>query len=760
MLTKLKLFKNCRQALFAFMPVLLTMSYAVDAALLEEVVVTAQKREQNLQDVGVSVTAFTGGQIRELGYTNTIDIAAQTPGLGIIQFHPTLTTVNIRGISQNDFADHLEPPIAMYVDETYVSAMGAGHAQLYDLERVEVLRGPQGTLFGRNATGGLMHYISAAPTEENEGFLEFTYGSYDQKKFQGAISGSLTENLLGRLSFAGNFHDGVAENRIGPDLRETEHYALRGQLEYRASEDVTLKLKVHHAEDDSLGNAYTHTPIVADADGLGINLPPGSTDFFGYVEPDNDPFTGSYDFTGYFKRAITGITGKLEWDLGGMTLTSITDYLNMNKNYGEDTEGSPNPVFVFVTDQDFEQFSQEIRLSGEAGDNLRWTGGLYYLDIEHAGNLDYFLDLPFAPPNAFNDPANFISGPTSNTVNSDSWAIFGHMEYDFNDQWSMIAALRYTEDDRKLDFVSADVLGGNFTGLPFTLTIPFALATDPDFLVPGATTPSADLFNQSFNNVSAKFQIDWRPSDDTLLFASFNRGHKAGNARLPAGGNPTAPLSTFPHDEEVLHSWELGIKTTFWDGKAQLNATGFYYDYKDYQGFIVVPGVIPAALSIVNLDAEAVGGEIELILQPTERLGFRFGASFEDSEVKDVELPSGRLVDNDLPYAPSFTLSGLARYEWPAFNGTMAMQADFNYSDDYCFSVLCAPLDKEDDYIIGNFRMSYTTSDERWSVAAFVNNVSDTHYRLYTLDISGLGIANDAYANPRWAGGTISYNWK
>ena len=148
------------------------------------------------------------------------------------------------------------------------------------------------------------------------------------------------------------------------------------------------------------------------------------------------------------------------------------------------------------------------------------------------------------------------------------------------------------------------------------------------------------------------------------------------------------------------------------------------------------------------------------MLQPTERLGFRFGASFEDSEVKDVLLPSGRYVDNDLPYAPSFTLNGLARYEWPAFGGTMAVQGDFNYSDDFCFSVLCAPLDREDSFVMGNFRVSYTSGDEHWKLAAFVNNVSDTEYRLYTLDISGLSIGNDAYAHPRWAGGTITFNWK
>ncbi len=730
------------------------------SAVLEEIVVTAQKREQSLQDVGISVTAFSGNQIRELGYTNTIDIAAQTPGLGIIQFHPTLTTTNIRGISQNDFADHLEPPIAMYVDETYVSAMGAGHAQLFDLQRVEVLRGPQGTLFGRNATGGLLHYVSAKPTEDPEGYVEFTYGSYDQKKFEGAVSGALTDSLLARVSFAGNFHDGVAENRIGPDVRGSEHYALRGQLEFRPADNVTVNLKAHYAnDDDEHGNAYTHTPISANEDGLGFEISPDSLvngfcpgcDFYGYRDPDDDPFTGSYDYTGEFRRSIAGISGRLNWDMGGVTVTSITDYLQMNKNYGEDTDGSPNPVFVYITDQDFEQFSQELRLNGEVGENIRWTTGFYYLDIDHAGYQYYILDLPFfSPTYSFGEPTSYIEGVATNNVETESWAVFGHLEYDFNENWGVIAALRYTEDQKDTVFDALDILGGNVTGLGFTLTIPYDLRDDPDF----------GLFNQDFENVSAKFEIDWRPTEDTLVFASFNRGHKAGAARVLAGGAPTLPVPDFIHDEEVLHSWEVGIKTTLFDGRAQLNANAYYYDYKDYQGFVVIPGVIPASLTIINLDAEAVGGEIELMLQPTERWGFRFGASFEDSEVKDVLLPSDRFVDNDLPYAPSFTLNGLARYEFPAFGGTMAVQGDFNYSDEFCFSVLCAPLDQEDSFVIGNFRVSYTSGDESWKLAAFVNNVSDTEYRLYTLDISGLSIGNDAYAHPRWAGGTITFNWK
>ena len=725
-----------------------------NSALLEEIVVTAQKREQNLQDVGISVTAFSGNQIRELGYTNTIDIAHQTPALNIIQFHPTLTTTVIRGISQNDFADHLEAPIAMYVDEAYVSAMGAAHVQMFDLERVEVLRGPQGTLFGRNATGGLIHYISRQPTEEFEGYGEFTYGSYNQTKWEGALGGPITQNLLGRVSFAGNFHDGVAENRIGPDLRESEAYALRGQLEFRATDNFTLNLKAHYSEDDSLGNAYTSTPIRGNEDGLGVRLGPDENaygtcpgcDPNGFRDPDNDPFTGSYEHIGEFKRGIAGFTGKMTLDVGeATTLTLIADYLQMNKNYSEDTDGTPIDYFIYATDQDFEQTSYEFRVNSAAGDNLRWTGGLYYLDIEHAGNRAVYVF------------SYFYEGYGTDAVNTDSWAAFGHVEYDFNENWSVIGALRYTADDKNITFTGTDVIQA-FGGVLGH----YDTAADPD--------PATDLFDQEYENVSAKIEIDWRPFEDTLVFVSFNRGHKSGSSRTSAAGLPNfeaAPLPTWTHDEEVLHSWEAGVKTTFWNGLARLNANVFYYDYKDYQAFIAIP--VPeeergigdlAALTIINLDAEAVGSEIELSLAPAEGWDFRFGVSLMDSEVKDVLLPSGRLIDSDLPYAPSFAINGLARYEWPALGGTMALQADFTHSDNFCFTVVCGPIDKEGSYTIGNFRASYTSADERWRLAAFVHNVSDTEYRLYSLDINALGIANDAYANPRWAGGTISFNWK
>ena len=738
---------------------------AAEDLLLEEILVTAQKREQSAQDVGISITALSGEQIRELGMTNTIDLAAQTPGLNVIQFHPTLTTMVIRGISQNDFADHLEPPIAFYVDDAYVSAMGAGHTQLFDLERVEVLRGPQGTLFGRNATGGLIHVVSAKPTDAFEGYGEFTYGSYSQKKFEGALSGPLSDSVRGRLSVAGNFHDGVAENRIGPDPRAADTIGVRAQLEVDLGERAALTLKGFYSGDDSLGNAYTHVPIGADADGLGYRLGPednywgtcGGCDPNGFRDSDDDPFEGSYDEPGYFERDIASGTAKLAWDITDtVTLTSITDYLTLDKQYREDTDGSPLPYFIFSNSQDFDQFSQEVRLNGNPNERLHWTAGAYFLDIDHEGEeLDFLIDFGglFFGPGALGSADNHYSGPTSNTVETESWAVFGHVEVDVSERLRVIAALRYTEDDKSVDFVSSDVLGPNFWGGPPgapPFVIPFALAEDPD----------AHLFDMDFENVSGKFELDWHVTDATMVYASFNRGHKGGSSRVPAGGNPTQPISTFPHDEEVLHSVEGGVKSTFAEGRARLNASVYYYDYKDYQAFITVPDSLPAALSIVNLDAEAFGAEVELLVTPTDRWSLSLGVAAMDSEIPDVPLPSGRLVDRELPYAPNLAVNGLVRYEWPAFGGTLALQGDFTYSDNFCFTVLCAPVDREGSYFIGNVRATYFSPDDRWRVTAFVNNVGDEAHRLYSLDISGLGIANDAYALPRWAGATVSMFFK
>lgn len=757
----------------------------VNAQILEEIVVTAQKREQSLQDVAISITAFSGKQISALGYTNTIDISQQTPSLMIKQIHPSITNVTIRGVSQNDFGGHLEAPVAMYVDNAYVSSMGAAHVQMFDLERVEVLRGPQGTLFGRNATGGLLHFMSHRPTDTFEGYGEFTYAEYDQIKFEGAVSGPLSENILGRLSIATNKHDGVAENRIGPDLRSAETYSARGQLVFNINEDLELYLKAAYSVDDTLGNSYVHTASAYDAAGLGNPVGPnevatfvGIADFldatqhdpitgpcagcdpFGYVEPDDDPHTGSYDFIGEFRREIYNLQGKITWEADGFTVTSITDFFKMNKDNGEDIDGGPNEI-TFEEEEDREQISQELRFNGET-ERARWIAGFYYLDfdvdsygfvVEDIGPLTTFgFDSStgaIAP--AFNDPsmpcfAPPFSGPCPpglpglnppffhrERVESTSWAIFGHLEYDITEQITLIGALRYTEDDRSIDLV----IDNTAFGAPLVT------------LNPG-NTPAME---QGFNNVSAKAQINWKPTEDLMLYAGFTRGHKAGNFSAPFF--IPASLTQIPHDEEVLHSYEIGAKATLLDGLARLNASAFYYDYTDYQASFF----INFAQQLSNLDAEVYGAEVELTLNPSDSLEFLFGLSLLDTKVKNVGMPDGSLQDRKLPGAPPFSFNGLGRYNWSAFNGNLAIQGDFKYVDDYCYGVICHPVEEAESYVVANARISYATQDEKWEVSAFVRNLSDTEYQMYGADASFAGIGATVAGMPRWFGGSVSYHF-
>ena len=207
------------------------------AQLLEEVVVTAQKREQSLQDVGVAVTAFSDDQVENLGFSNTVDITAQTPNVQLYEWSPSYTVFNIRGVSQNDFADHLEPPVAVYVDEAYVSAPGALNGLLFDVERVEVLRGPQGTLFGRNATGGLMHFVSKKPTETNSGYIQASFGERELIEVEGAVGGPIVEDkLMGRVAFKYQEQDGYLETNLR-DLAAKDGIALKGHLLFEVNAD-------------------------------------------------------------------------------------------------------------------------------------------------------------------------------------------------------------------------------------------------------------------------------------------------------------------------------------------------------------------------------------------------------------------------------------------------------------------------------------------------------------------------------------------
>jgi iron complex outermembrane receptor protein len=725
---------------------------------MEEVMVTAQKREQSMQDIGVSVTTMSGEQMSALGYQSAIDVTMQAPAVEFSSFHQSYAAINIRGVSQNDFADHLEPPVAIYVDEAYVPHPGAATAQMFDMERVEVLRGPQGTLFGRNATGGLLHLISKAPSENFEGFISVNAGEYNLRKIEGAVSGAITDDLNGRISFYRHEQDGWYENRIGEDLMDADNYALRAQFDYALDDNTAVYLKVHSSRNnDESGNAYDHTATGINSLGLGYPLADNETftwpnivlgggitsscpgcDLVGFKEPDNDPRTGSVDHRGSFNRDIDGATFKIKADFDGFSLVSVTDYMQIDKYFDGDIDGTPNPFFVFSTAQESKNIAQELRVDVDASDSLTWMAGVYYLEI----------DSTFGSAVAF-DVSPYLGIPNGSAIglnaadydlDTTSVAVFGHLEYTLSEAFTLIAGLRYTEDEKEIDYLLSDV-GGTFA----------------------FNTSTYNAAKQNFENISARLELDWHISEDWMIYGSYNRGHKAGNFAAPTFGVSADPdfraniLPTIlPHDEEVLTSTEIGAKGSFWGGKARLNASIYYYDYKDYQVF----SLQNAAQAIFNRDATISGGELELTLNPVQGLDVMLGmSSMWDKTVEDVPLPSIS-ADREMPMSPDYTFNGLVRYEWSAFNGYIALQGDVKWTDEFYFYALNEPVTKQDSYAVTNARVSYTTNDEKWSFALWGKNLGETDYNQFALDIGLLGMCSCSPSAPRWIGGYVKYQWQ
>jgi iron complex outermembrane receptor protein len=712
---------------------------SASADVIEEIVVTAQKREQSVMDVGISVTAFSGAQLHELGMTGTDEIAQQTPGLlfTLPGGSASIGFPAIRGVSQNDFGPHQEVPNAIYVDEAYLSFNGAIQHQMFDLERVEVLRGPQGTLFGRNATGGLIHYVSRKPTDRFEGYGDLSLGEHDQVKFEGAVGGGLTDRVQGRISMATNYNDTYIKNRIGDDVGDNASYSGRAQLLIQPTDVTEIHLSLFGSTHDSDNLApYQHRTGIPDADGLGVNLPddvdfygtcPGC-DPFGYKDNDGDPHTVDVNRIGFLERDTWGFTGKLDWDFGGMKFTSISHYLEFQFDYLEDQDVSPVSLSEFTFGQEADQFTQELRLSGEQ-QSLRWVAGFYYINIDTDNTEAFNLPLP-------------LTGVLLNTdwaVDTESWAVFGQFEYDFTPEWTFIGGLRWTEDEKEMDLLNTITVAGLGS-----FQIPFNEAT------------VGDLAKQDDGDYSFKAELDYKPDADLLFYGSITRGNKGGSFSAPLDLTVT-PASAVPYDPETLTAYELGFKAEFMDGRARFNAAAFYYDYDDYQAFRLENFV----QVVFNAQAEIYGAEAELYVQPAEGWSLVLGGSVLEATVDDITLPSGRITDRDPPQAPSFTMNGLLRKEWPFWNGMLALQGDFSWVDSYQASVLNSPATKISDYVIGNARLSYKPDDSGWEASVFVKNIADAEIETYAFDLvtSGLPFNQIIYLPPRWVGGQLTYRW-
>ncbi|MFM9853069.1 MAG: TonB-dependent receptor [Sphingomonadaceae bacterium] len=732
-------------------------SEPTDAA---DIVVTAQKREQRLQDVGISATVLGGESLANLNIANATDITRAVPNLKFNAYSSSQVVFNVRGVSQNDFGDQQEPPVAVYQDDAYASSINTASFPVFDLARVEALRGPQGTLFGRNATGGAVQFISNQPTKELSGYISGTYGRYNQTILEGALSGPLGDSLGFRIAGIYDRDDGYIRN-IVPGFRSigaNNHWALRGILAFTPTADFKGKLTVRYAKADRERQAglYSSEPACPNAQFQGEFLAPTATcPYFGpaFGVPSrpgatgtgfrNDaiipsrggtPYATAETSPSFVNRDLFGATLRLDAKLGVVDLVSITDYQSLRKFYTEGGDASPDLGVVFFQGAKSYQVSQEVRASAKLG-SAYLVAGAYGLIIDG----DYTAK--FASPFYGYDPDVAFSQRT------ESFAIFGQAEYEFTDQFKVIGGIRYWRDKKIGSYVGTEPSTG--VGINFSRSGTNFTSFGGPVQTTGVTVNGASAA-PTFSGVTLRAELDYKPSDDTLIYASFNRGSKSGgftfSTGTPFSPNEASFLNGIPYRPEQLDAYELGLKVKV-SRALSFNLAAFYYDYKNYQAFAQVGPI----QSVINLPAKTQGIEAELTARPLDGLTLQIGASFLKSKVSNILLPDlVSIVEHDLPQSPGASGNALARYEFDLAGGTASLQADALYTDKFCFTVLCAPVEQERAYHVENLRIGFDSANKRWSIAAFVNNVFARQYRAYAFDSSLFaGVVAGVYAKPR-----------
>ncbi|MEM1103420.1 MAG: TonB-dependent receptor [Pseudomonadota bacterium] len=733
----------------------------------EEIVVTATKREQSAQDIGISVTALSGEQITALGYTNAQQVTALAPGVSTIQPNGESNyAVAIRGAANSDFTTNVESPVALYVDEVYISQSSGSGFQLFDTERVEVLRGPQGTLFGRNATGGLIHYISVKPQDELGGYGSVSFGRFNRVRTQGAINVPLSDAMAARVSFATHQGDGYVTNRFRPDrdLNNANDVAGRVQLSFAPNDQFDLLFSASYGRQDIRTGffEYVSAPLPT---GEGQPTSPNPA-LGGYVDLDGDVFAGEYDFPGrnFLETWNATVTGN--YDFGAATLTSITDYRSVQRDYIEDSDASPVNYFNFYLTTDAEQFSQELRLAGD-NERVNWVAGAYFIDIQvndsngaiAQGFIDDFLGLV--------DPAsvgafNGIDNPYAQSTTSISG--FGQVDIELTDVLSLTLGGRYTRESK--DFLY------NNDGVLFDAAATSGLDPRTQLIVPNLIP---EVRGDQTNDLwSARVVLNYQLTDDLLFYGGWNRGVRGGGFNAPLLPGLT-DIQLFEYDPETLNAYEVGMKADLAGGAARLNVSGYYYDYNDYQAF----SILGLDTFTQNASAENYGFEAELQASPVDGLDFLFGVGYINANVDDVPGINADAIGSDGSViapafregsispvqTPTWNLNGLVRYEIPvpALGGAIALQSDFQYRSEHVFNLSGAASSVEDGYAVVNAAIAWVPDEQPWDVRFAVDNLFDEEYLVQTFDLSGtldqggfFGLIEEYYGRPRWWTATVN----
>lgn len=722
------------------------------AAQLEEVIITAQKRQESSQDVGAAITALNQNQLVKADVNNIQDLQNMAPSLQIGESFGFAQVV-VRGIgTDNPFAGG-DPSVAMHFDGVVTGQSSAQFGSLFDIERIEILRGPQGTLYGRNATGGAINVITHKPTQETTGYGRLTLGNYELIKFEGAAGGALSETLQGRLAIRTVDRGGYGENiATGEDIDDANQQSVRAQLSWQPTDNSDLRLALeHHQEDDAnympkyRSASYDPAPIPA------LEPQPASgeraadpRDLNSNVELQNERNQDSY-------------TLEYNWDINNkLSLTSLSNYQTFEKIPQADFDMTEVDFYIWSEQFDTTQVSEELRLNYE-GETSHGLIGLYYYkeEIDSDNRLDLGLN-PGPPRCTVNDNAsdsvldadiNDICFNFAGTSETTAYALFTNFGFDLTNTLALNLGARYSYEERVGDTTR--------------------------WIAPGMVTPITFEDEKSFNNFSPSVRLEWSVAEDTLLYASYSEGFKSG---VFLTGQTTPVL-----DPEIVDAYEIGMKSTFADRQFLLNASAFMYDYTDLQqGRSVPAGTNGFTLIYENAaSAEIQGFELEFSWLPTDFLRFDGSATYLDAVFEDyvttdpfdtvyqqlglidagVDI-SQQLSGNRMVQAPewAWTLGTTLDFELPGgWSNSTSLSA--SYKDKVYFSQFNHDALSQDDVTTVNANILFRSPTDSWTINAWVKNLTDETVYMGTFILNSSRTNAGFLAPPRTYGVTVGYNF-
>lgn len=721
---------------------------------LQAVVVTAQKREETVQSVPLAISVVTAEEVEARGIQTSNEIGRLAPNVsgqsgGGRSDRPRWF---IRGIGSNDPSLTTESPIGIYQDEVFTSLTGLQSFPIFDQERVEILRGPQGTLWGKNTTGGAINYISRKPEYQPDGYVTAALGDWGSRTTQGAIGGGLADNLAARLAFYHEEYDGYAKNlSTGDKGQELGDTAVRLQLLADVSDELQVLTNLH-ARQRRTGPNPTYY----------INTEAGGADRYGWVPSyGTRPKAGDdyYGGDGENQDSLFGGLVKLDWQLGELTFTSISAY-DEGEGDSELVSAIQPPALVGQRDVtaarnpvDNWQISQEFRLASPEELRFSWIAGLHYFRYRFDSDA---ASATFAPV------ARRTYSRTRLAQDAESYAAFGSAKFALTERFDINAGLRWTEEKKRINIHTIRSAGATFSE-PGYWWNPGSLSSP--------LTYNEDISkSRKWRELTGDITPEYRINDDALVFFRFARGYRSGGfnnaipvltaAQIAAGERPDIPVV----EPEYLDNYELGLKTSWLDDRLRVNANLFYYDQKDIQLNIQAPNPLnlqnPPSGSFAQNAAsgEVTGFELEIQAAPIENLRVSASIGLLQAEYVDfnptlsVSGVTGQVDRSGNKYfrTPERTATLDLQYRIPFQSGSLILGTDWNYRSHQFYnaaqqgaeqgdvgraadgSVYVSGQQEQDGYALGNARVSWLTRDEQLELFTRVSNITNQHYVVNT----------------------------